>query len=356
MKRDREPYPFRRHVRSCRFFGPGGREARLDLCNCPFHVDGIYDGDRVPRQSLKTRSRQIAERRVAELIQRLDHERREATVGSNTSPKQKTVTEAIERFLGSKGAIEGGAYRGDVERGTYRKYATSLGFLSAFCWNRSIVGLDSVDVDALEDYRRGRKIGPVTWKVERQTLVTFFAYCAKRKWIASNPAKELEPPRNLKPNEVVPYTLVEESRIVAASASIDGGKCNLSGAGYEQLRGRAMVMLLRSTALRISDVATFSKDAVGWDADAKTWRVRLRTQKSGEPVYLPIPEELKLILDAVPLPRMPRKTARTTSGTGSHRDGPWWALPSEPYPRYSKNPGSRTRTRTVSGILWRPVS
>jgi integrase len=29
----------------------------------------------------------------------------------------------------------------------------------------------------------------------------------------------------------------------------------------------------------------------------------LRTQKSGEPVYLPIPDLLKLALDAVPLPR-----------------------------------------------------
>ena len=29
----------------------------------------------------------------------------------------------------------------------------------------------------------------------------------------------------------------------------------------------------------------------------------MRTQKSGEPVYLPIPESLKLLLDALPLPR-----------------------------------------------------
>jgi integrase len=64
-----------------------------------------------------------------------------------------------------------------------------------------------------------------------------------------------------------------------------------------------MVLLLRNTALRISDVSTFPKDAVSWDADRDTWRARLRTLKSGEPVYLPIPAELKLALDAVPLPR-----------------------------------------------------
>ena len=42
--------------------------------------------------------------------------------------------------------------------------------------------------------------------------------------------------------------------------------------------------------------------AVGTDL-CRTWRVLLRTQKSGEPVYLPIPDALKLALDAVPLPR-----------------------------------------------------
>ena len=143
----------------------------------------------------------------------------------------------------------------------------------------------------------------MTWKGERQMFVTFFAYCVRRKWMTTNPAKELEAPRNLKPNEVVPYTVHEESRILAACDQIGGGKYNRSGARYEQLRARAMVMLLRQTALRISDVCTLQKDAISWDQDTAAWRIRLRTQKSGEPVYLPIPESLKLVLDALPLPR-----------------------------------------------------
>jgi integrase len=62
-------------------------------------------------------------------------------------------------------------------------------------------------------------------------------------------------------------------------------------------------MVLRHTVLRVSDVATLRKDAASWDADRSTWRVLVRTQKSGEAVYLPIPEMLKLMLDALPLPR-----------------------------------------------------
>ena len=101
----------------------------------------------------------------------------------------------------------------------------------------------------------------------------------------------------------MPYTLQEESQILAACDQIGGGKYNRSGASYERLRARAMVMLLRHTALRVSDVCTLRKDAISWDQEKTTWRVLLRTQKSGEPVYLPIPESLKLVLDALPLPR-----------------------------------------------------
>jgi site-specific recombinase XerD len=308
VKPNSELYPFRRHLEPCRFFGPGGRKVRVDQCRCPFHVDGIHHGERV-RQSLKTRSRQRADRKLSDLVRELDAKReqqeaRERSGLAESESAEKTLRQAIDRFLGGKGIIKpDGAYQGDVERSTYRKYATSLNFLSAFCVKRDITLLNRVDLESLEDFRRTRKIRSVTWKTERQTLVTFFSYCVKRKWITSNPARELESPRNLKPNEIVPFTLPEESQILTACDQIGGGKYNRSGARYEQLRARAMALLLRSTALRISDVAMFPKDAVSWDADGNTWRVRLRTQKSGEPVYLPIPEALKLALDAVPLPR-----------------------------------------------------
>jgi site-specific recombinase XerD len=155
----------------------------------------------------------------------------------------------------------------------------------------------------LEDFRDTRNIGKVTWKVERQMLITFFGFCISRKWVSTNPAKELKAPRNLKPNEVVPYTLQEESQILAACNQIGGGKYKRSGAHYEQLRARAMIMLLRHTALRVSDVCTLRKDGVSWDPAAGRWRVFLYTQKTGDPVFLPLPESLKLVLDALPLPR-----------------------------------------------------
>lgn len=111
-------------------------------------------------------------------------------------------------------------------------------------------------------------------------LVTFFGYCVSKKWIATNTARELKSPRNLTPNEVVPYTLHEDSQIPASCDQIGGGKYHRSDAGYEPLRARAMVMLLRHTALRVSDVCTLRKNAISWDRENATSRVLVRTQKS----------------------------------------------------------------------------
>jgi site-specific recombinase XerD len=302
VTRDNELYPFRRHLRRCGFFGPGGREARVDKCQCPFHVDGLHHGERV-RQSLRTRSRLVADRRLTALIRELD-ERRRAASDESVRAARRTVSEAVDRFLRNHGQLdENRKYRGHIEYAPWRKYRTKLNFLLAFCKAEGISELADVTVDLLEDFCRTRQIGLVTLKVELQALRTFFGHFVSRKWIAINPAKEIKTPRNVKPNEVVPYTLREEGLILAACDQIGGATYQRSAAVYERLRARAMVMLLRHTALRVSDVCTLKKDAVSWDKEKSTWRVFVHTQKTGDPVFLPIPAELKLVLDALPMPR-----------------------------------------------------
>ncbi|HEY7390309.1 MAG TPA: hypothetical protein VH640_17465 [Bryobacteraceae bacterium] len=62
-------------------------------------------------------------------------------------------------------------------------------------------------------------------------------------------------PKNLKPAERDPYSLNDITKIIAA--------CDVVGPGaYERLRARAMVLLLRYTALSISDVATLEKNRI----------------------------------------------------------------------------------------------
>jgi len=97
-------------------------------------------------------------------------------------------------------------------------------------------------------------------------------------------------PKNLKPADREPYEPQEVARIIAA--------CDQMGRGaYERLRARAMILVLRYTALRISDVATLERDRI------RDGQIFLRTAKNGKPVRLPVHPELQAALDVLPLPR-----------------------------------------------------
>jgi site-specific recombinase XerD len=232
----------------------------------------------------------MADRRLADLIReidaRLDEQESCRSAGAELDPPAsgRTLSDAVDRFLLQHGSIGGdGVYRGDSAHGTWRKYRSSLRFLISFCEHAGISALADVTTEVLEDFRRFRQISQVTGKSELQALRAFFAVCVRRKWLTTNPAKDVKGPRNLKPNEVVPYTLQEESLILAACGQIGGGKYNRSGAGYEQLRARAMIMLLRHTALRISDVCTIRRDAFAWDQEKNTWRRKKAVSRSFSP-------------------------------------------------------------------------
>jgi hypothetical protein len=165
----------------------------------------------------------FANRRLTALIRELD-ERRRAVGDDSVGASQRTVSEAVDRFLQNHGELdENRKYRGTIEYATWRKYRTKLNLLCEFCDAAGISELADVTVDVLEDFRRTRKIGLVTWKVELQALRTFFGYVVSRKWITINPAKEIRAPRNIKPNEVVPYTLREESLILGVKMVRRGG-------------------------------------------------------------------------------------------------------------------------------------
>lgn len=145
-------------------------------------------------------------------------------------------------------------------------------------------------------FRASRDLRPVTSLKELQTLRQFFGFCYDRKWIGENVAKRIKGPRNLKPNDVEPYTVNELTMILTA--------CDNFGRGaYERARARTMVLLWRFTALRIGDIAMLSRDRVTWDAAGERWRIFLRTEKTGAPVFLPIPDVLKHALDVLPKPR-----------------------------------------------------
>jgi integrase len=143
---------------------------------------------------------------------------------------------------------------------------------------------------AIDSFRATRSVSALTWTTELQILRRFFRFALKRKWTSENPAGDVQMPKNIKPTDKEPYSRNDVVKILTAC---DG----IGHYPYERLRARAMVLLLRYTALRISDVAMLRRDRV------RNGEVYLRTMKNGKVVKLPAPAELQRALELVPFPR-----------------------------------------------------
>src|ERR1035437_822158 len=255
---------YRRHLQKCPHRAKG---VAYTKCSCPIWCDGELNGARV-RESLKLHDWQRAIRKAA-------------AMEDPQAPRGKPIAEALAAF---ENHIQ------PLEDSTQRKYRNVLAQIREYCAGAGLADLMELTVEHLDAYRAGRGLSPTTSMKELQTLRQFFGFCLERKWLDENPAKKIKAPRNIRPEEVTPYTQTESSKILAACDGIGRGS-------YERLRARAMVLLLRYTGLRISDVAMLERDRI------QAGQLLLHTQKTGGAVFLPIPEELRAALDTLPLPR-----------------------------------------------------
>jgi len=262
---------WRRHTASC----PHRTKGRNTLkCSCPLWADGYVNGKRVLRQSLKTRDMARARKKAVAL---------EAPDNGVFKP----VGDAVIAFL-AHCENEG------LKDSSIRKYRNALSKFKAFCEERGIDSVGELTTEQIDAFRSSRALKQITSAKELEILRLFCGFSFDRKWANENVAKRVKSPRNIKPNDVRPFTPTEVAAIIKA--------CGLIGqAAYERLRTRAMILTLRYTALRIGDVAMLARDRISRDGDR--WRIFLRTEKSGQPVFLPVPPDMKAALDAVPAPR-----------------------------------------------------
>jgi integrase/recombinase XerC len=262
---------WRRHTGTC----PHRRKGRNVLkCNCPLWADGYVNGKRVLRQSLGTRDIARARKKAVAL------EAPDAGV-------YKPVDDAITAFFAH-------CESDGLKASTQIKYRNALKQLGNFCRMRGIEEVGELTMDNVDAFRATRALKPVTAAKDLQLLRQFCGFCLDRKWVPENVARRIRPPRNIKPNDVEPFTKGEIALIVDACQHI-------GRSSHERLRARAMVLTLRYTALRLGDVAMLARDRISRDGDR--WRIFLRTEKSGKAVFLPIPFDMKVALDVCPVPR-----------------------------------------------------
>jgi len=199
----------------------------------------------------------------------------------------KSITEAVVEFT-SYCRTDG------LESSTLRKYKNTLNHLQEFCVKENIDSIGDLKVVHLDAFRASRKLAKITSSKELELLRQFCGFCRDRDWCKNNVARRIKSPRGIEPNEIVPFELAEVKAIIEAS-------CKIGRSPYERLRANAMVLTLRYTALRISDVATLRRDRIS--KIGGRWQIFLRTTKNKKPIFMPIPNKMKAALDRVPLPR-----------------------------------------------------
>jgi integrase len=251
---------FRRHMKDCRFTSRKHRQ-----CQCPIAVGGRLHGQMI-RRSLDVRSWEAAQKIV-----------REWEAGKKSDIP--TVQEATKRFIADL-----------KSRGLSGETVTKFELLTAELSDQfSSWKVDRFTPDDLGKFREGWNVAPSTARKKLERLRSFFKFCVDRKWIESNPASPLRPPKETT-IEKKPYDAWELEKIAWAIPLFP-----IKGIYGEENRERiaAFVAVLRWTGLRVRDVVQLKRRSVGE-------YLTVRTHKNGKPVQLPIHPDIALGLSKMP--------------------------------------------------------
>lgn len=263
---------YRRHSKPCPQRKSGSDCTR---CACPLWADLRSQGGK--REPLNTRDFVTAVRRVVDMLDELN----ESATGGTAL--RATIPVAIEKFH---------AANPELAEETKRKYRRVLAFLSDFCCRQGILYPGEVTSDHMLAYRQARGTVRWTWLKELEIVRAFFRFCIGAKWIGvdQNPCAVLKARKPKLANSVTPYTREDYLQILEATGTFGRTK-------YERRRARAMIMLLRFTGMRISDVVTLSKDHIVLN------RVQKEAVKNGKLIDVELPPVVLTALASVPAPR-----------------------------------------------------
>jgi integrase len=260
---------YRRHTAECQHYGKPRNAPRTRNCQCPLWVQGSL-GRAYVRRSLDLRSWEAA----SELVLGWDAA---GKIGAVTV-EVPTISKAVEDFLH------------DLEHGQQRKAPTISKHknlldkrLIPWCASRRYSDLRQLDVAAMREFRASWPDSPISATKNLERLRSFFRFCVDANWLETNPAAALKPPKVGKASERVKVFAPEEiKRILKACDRYP----ERNSFGHDNpARVRAFVLTLRYSGLRIGDVVGLRR------SDLHRARLLVKTAKTGEPVYVPLPPD-----------------------------------------------------------------
>jgi site-specific recombinase XerD len=234
------------------------------------------------RKSLKTTSWDEAEYKLREM--------KESPAFTFEQPKK--VEEAVLAYLTDARSGQ------KLTEETLRKKRNVLKPMVAFCEDRGKTYLKQINFEDLAEFRTTWKDQALSASKKLERLRGFFRFCVNAHWIKENPAVNLKPPK-VPPAATMPFTRDQMSRLLSAC---DQYPDNYGRRGQRNaLRLRAMLLVLRYTGLRIRDAVQLD------ESKAEPCRIFVRRQqKTGEPVFVPVPSFVTTALAGVPGRTSPR--------------------------------------------------
>lgn len=157
--------------------------------------------------------------------------------------------------------------------------------LLPYCESKGFSRLKDLNVDALRSFRKTWKFSPISAVKRLEYLRGFMRFCEESEWIERNPAKAIKPPK-VTQSPTLPFEDEEIKRVMEAADK-------LAEWGSFGPKLKAMVLLLRHSGLRLQDAACLERTRLNGD------KLFLYTQKTGTPVYCPLPPEVRKAMTAV---------------------------------------------------------
>lgn len=245
---------FRRHLVRCR-----NNLRSQKNCSCPVWVQGTIRGKWI-KQSLGVRNWEAAQRIVREWE------------GGDVD-RVSTVRQSCEAFTKDCETRN----LSDATRGKYKLLTSEL--IGQF-GDRP---MSSISVQDLRDYRERWELSPISSRKKLERLRTFFRFCQDSGWTRDNPARTLKAPAG-KPQPTLPFSSEEIEKILWAIDLFPNDRGRHAGSHRDRIR--AFVNVLRYSGMRIRDVVTLSRNKI------QDGKLILYTQKTGTPVFLPLPKSV----------------------------------------------------------------
>lgn len=264
---------FTRHSTDC----PRNGDRDWKRCNCRKWL--YVEGSRKPI-SAKTRSWEAAQKKARELEESLAKgDQSEAAF----SVKPETTREAVSKFLENK-AQEGHS------KAWNRMLRRDLMDFANWC-STNLVTPANINTLALEEYRKTWQ-GALGTRARRQERLSHFSnYCVNHDWMRQNFVAKMS---KIKVAELptLPLTREEFERTIESAQQYNPKSPD---AGWRRQRALAMLLLLRWSGLRISDAGKLERSKLTDDG-----KLFLYTQKTGQPVYVPLPPGVAKLLRDLP--------------------------------------------------------